>query len=137
MNNRSPFSQKVEKPWGYEIILSPPTAPVTTKILHLKTKARFSLQYHEVKEETLVLVNGEAKIIYGDSLDKLAEEPMEKEKGYFIPKGLIHRCQAITDCDIWESSTPELGTTVRLQDDYSRGDETEEERSITRKNLKF
>jgi len=135
MNSLPPFSQKVEKPWGYEIILSPPTAPVTTKILHLKAKTRFSLQYHQVKEETLVLASGEAKIIYGDSLNNLAEETMEKEKGYFIPKGLIHRCQAITDCDILESSTPELGTTVRLQDDYGRKDETEEERNFTRKNF--
>lgn len=135
MNKVFPFQKKIIKPWGFELILTPPDAPVTTKILHLKAKARFSLQYHQVKEETLVLLNGEAKIIYGDSSDNLTEETMEKEKGYFIPKGLIHRCQAITDCDILESSTPELGTTVRLQDDYNRRDETEEERNFTRKNF--
>jgi len=27
------------------------------------------------------------------------------------------------DCDILDVSTPEVGTTLRLEDDYSRGDE--------------
>jgi hypothetical protein len=53
---------------------------------------------------------------------------MEKNKGYFVSRGTIHRCQAVSDCDIFESSTPELGTTVRLEDDYRRKDETEEDR---------
>ncbi len=127
--NISPFSQKVEKPWGYEIILTPPEAPATAKILHLNAGSRFSLQYHETKEETLILIRGEAKLIWGENETDLHEELMEKDKGYFIPKGLIHRCLGVSDCDIFESSTPEMGTTVRLQDDYARKDETEEERA--------
>ncbi len=129
--NIMPFSQKVAKPWGYEIILTPPQAPATAKILHLNAGARFSLQYHEAKEETLTLVRGEAKLILGGVREtgELKEEAMEKDKGYFIFRGLVHRCQATSDCDIFESSTPEAGTTVRLQDDYQRKDETEEERA--------
>jgi len=124
----TPFQQKIPKPWGYELILGSPNSSTTAKILHINAGCRFSLQYHEIKEETLVLIRGEAKIIYGSSENNLLEEPMEKERGYFIPKGLIHRCLAISDCDIFESSTKEVGTTVRLQDDYQRGNESEEER---------
>lgn len=113
-----PFSLKIAKPWGYEILLSPPESPVTAKISHLNAGCRFSLQYHDVKEETLTLIRGEAKIIIGEQ-----EEIMVKDRGYFIPKGMIHRCAAVTDCDIFEASTPEVGTTVRLQDDYGRKDE--------------
>jgi len=115
------YSVKINKPWGYEIIFTPPDSPVTGKILHLNQGARFSYQYHEKKTETLCLLNGRAKIILNDE-----EIEMEPQKGYFIKPIVKHRCQAITDCDLLEASTKEEGTTVRLQDDYQRPDETEE-----------
>ncbi len=130
----TPFQKKIAKPWGYEILLSPPESPMDAKILHLNAGSQFSLQYHETKEETLILVRGEAKLIIGGikEIDELKEEIMVKDFGYFIPKGVVHRCFGITDCDIFESSTPETGTTVRLEDDYNRGNESEEERSKNR-----
>jgi len=42
--------------------------------------------------------------------------------------GQRHRHQAVTDCDVMEVSTPESGTTWRLEDDFSRPDETPEQR---------
>jgi len=115
------YSVKINKPWGHEIIFTPPDSPVTGKILHLNQGARFSYQYHEKKTETLCLLNGRAKIILNDE-----EIEMEPQKGYFIKPIVKHRCQAITDCDLLEASTKEEGTTVRLQDDYQRPDETDE-----------
>lgn len=115
------FSQKIEKPWGYELILTPPDCPVTGKILHVNKGARLSYQYHDKKQETLALIKGRAKIILDDQ-----EEEMESKKGYFIKPLKKHRVQGITDCDIMEVSTKEEGTTVRLEDDYQRPDETEE-----------
>ncbi|RJR24233.1 cupin [Candidatus Microgenomates bacterium] len=132
MPSQNPYLLRVEKPWGYELILSPPEASAVAKILHLNQGCRFSLQYHEIKEETLILVNGEANIIWGKEKENLTTEKMEKKKGYFISKGTIHRCQALSDCDIFESSTKEEGTTVRLEDDYKRPDETEEAREKER-----
>lgn len=116
------FFKKIKKPWGYEILLSPPQSPVVAKILHINAGCRFSLQYHEIKEEVLTLVRGEAKIFFG-KIGNLQEETMVKDQGYFIPKSQVHRCKAITDCDIFEASTIETGITVRLEDDYKRGNE--------------
>lgn len=118
-----PFFQKVLKPWGWEIIFTPPESPVTGKILHLKKGKRFSYQYHDQKEETLCLIKGKAKILINDRW-----QIMKPQKGYFIKPMMKHRCWAITDCDIIEASTPEIGNTVRLEDDYNRGTETEEAR---------
>jgi len=123
-----PFQLKVEKPWGYELILAPPEAPYTGKILHLNKGARFSLQYHEVKAETLTLVKGKALLIIEDENGKIQELEMEEGKGYLIRPFQKHRAKGITDCDLLETSTPEKGKTVRLEDDYARGTETEEER---------
>lgn len=123
-----PFQMKVEKPWGYELILTPPDAPYTGKILHLKAGHRFSLQYHEEKMETLTLVKGKALLIVEDESGKMQEIEMEEGKGYLIRPFQKHRAKGITDCDILETSTCEKGKTFRLEDDYARGTETEEER---------
>ena len=129
----NPFLQKIPKPWGYELIFTPPEAPTVGKLLHINAGCRFSLQYHEIKEETLVLISGGAKITYGSDQNNLSEETMKRNFGYFVSKGLIHRVEAITDCNIFESSTKEEGITVRLQDDYQRANETQEDRTRNRK----
>lgn len=122
----TPYQKKVEKPWGWELILTSPESPVTGKILHLKAGHRFSLQYHDKKQETLTLIFGKALIILEDENGELKEIEMEPQKGYFIKPFQKHRVKAITDCDVLEASTKEEGNTVRLEDDYARGTETEE-----------
>jgi len=123
-----PYQLKIEKPWGYELIFTPSETSVVAKLIHLNAGARFSLQYHEIKEETLILVSGQANIILGENKEILTKNEMVLNFGYLITPKLIHRCEAISDCDILEASTKEKGVTVRLEDDYSRGNETEEER---------
>jgi len=125
------FSQKIIKPWGYELIFTPPQSPVTGKILHLKAGKRFSYQYHDKKQETLCLIKGEAKIIINEKTMK-----MKLLKGYFIAPMVKHRCWALTDCDILEASTKEEGNTVRLEDDYNRPTETEELRKLPNRGWK-
>src|SRR3990167_6114255 len=41
-----------------------------------------------------------------------------------------HELAGITDCDVVEASTPEIGITERLEDDYKRPDETEDMRKL-------
>ncbi len=125
-----PYQLKVEKPWGYELILTPNDSPITGKILHLNTGCRFSLQYHDKKEESLILISGEAEIILEDEKGTLSTFRMESRKGYYIKPFRKHRVRAISECEIMEVSTPEKGNTVRLEDDYSRETETEEMRKL-------
>jgi mannose-6-phosphate isomerase-like protein (cupin superfamily) len=108
----------IKKPWGQEIILTEPDLPYTAKILSLKANTNLSLQYHDQKTETHTLISGQANLI----TDKT--EPMVLHYGYTIMPGQTHRISALTDTLIFEASTPEQGTTVRLQDDYSRPNET-------------
>lgn len=120
-----PFLKKVDKPWGYELIFSPEDSPVTAKLLHLDKGKRFSLQYHDQKEEVLTLVSGRATLSVENNQGKMEDVEMEKDKGYFIRAFQKHRVTAISDCDIFESSTEERGNTFRLEDDYNRPTETE------------
>ncbi|MFA4995702.1 MAG: hypothetical protein WC536_01005 [Patescibacteria group bacterium] len=125
----SPFCEKINKPWGYEIIFTPEDAPVVGKIIHVNAGKRLSLQYHDEKIEALCLIKGEAKITLGDKNCKTIEISMELNKGYFMQPGQIHRVSAVTDIIFVESSTPEIGNTIRLEDDNNRSDETGEMRT--------
>lgn len=124
--NLTPFAQKVPKPWGYEVIFTTPDAPYNGKVMHINAGRRLSLHYHEEKLETICLLSGEAVIVLEDASGKLNEIPMEVEKGYTIALNQKHRIITVTDCVVIESAMPEKGLTVRVEDDFSRGDETEE-----------
>lgn len=123
-----PFAKRVEKPWGFELLLSPEGFPVTCKILHINAGSRFSLQYHDQKEGVLTLLSGEAILYLEDENGAMQKIKMAPRQGYAIRNFQKHRCEGVTDCEILDCSTPEVGTTFRLEDDYGRGDETEEKR---------
>lgn len=123
------MSQIIDKPWGKEIIISNENTPYTGKIIHINAGKRWSLQYHDQKSETFACFSGQANLITGTSKESITSEPMQKDMGYTIIPGTYHRIEAITDTIIFEVSTPEIGTTYRVEDDYQRKNETEEIRN--------
>ncbi len=130
------YVMRVEKPWGFELIYSDGTAKITSKILHVTKGKRSSLQYHDVKEEILTLLSGDGILELEDSNGEVKKFNMEPRKSYLVIPNQIHRFGAgEADCEIMESSTPENGDTVRLEDDYQRGVETEEDRKTSRQSL--
>lgn len=123
--NNTPIVRKVEKPWGHEIIFTEDHFLYTGKILHIKAGQQLSLQFHDRKHETQFLAKGRCFRIADSEEGELVEIEMEQQKGYPIHIGQRHRLKAIEDCDIFEVSTPEIGNTFRLKDDYDRSTETE------------
>ena len=120
-----PYGRKIMKPWGYEIILTASDAPYTAKIIHINAGARLSLQAHDKKTETWTLHSGKAAVMIENSLGKLERIVLTPGSGYTSAIGQRHRLIGIEDCDIFEASTPEIGITLRLEDDYFRPNETE------------
>lgn len=118
-----PYSEKIDKPWGYEIKFTPPGFKHTGKILFIQSGKRFSFQYHDQKEEVLFLFSGEARIWLENKHGKIEKKPMEPKKGYLIKKIQQHRVEAINDCYIFEVSGIEKGTTFRIEDDFQRDNE--------------
>ncbi len=125
---------KVNKPWGHELILTEENLAYTAKILFIKAGHKLSLQYHDLKQETLTLVGGQAELIVGPTKDQLQTNSMAPFTGYTISPNTVHRLKAITDSLIFEASTAEVGTTYRLEDDYNRNNETDDIRNSQRKN---
>lgn len=130
--NNSSYVKKIDKPWGYELHWVPEDKPYIGKLLHINAGARLSLQYHDEKQESWWIVSGKGKVIWDNKQGELIETELEHGKGYTTQIGQRHRLVGITDCDIIEVSTPEKGTTYRLEDDYSRPDETPSQRKIER-----
>ena len=108
----------VQKPWGHETIWAH-TEHYVGKVLHVKAGHALSLQYHTMKDETIHLLRGEMiyRVKQGDTLVEL---PFRAGQSYRNTPGTVHQMEAVTDCDILESSTPHLDDVVRLTDRYGR-----------------
>lgn len=126
------YVKRIEKPWGYELHWVPADAPYMGKIEYLNAGAQMSLQVHDRKRESWFLMSGRAAVIWENSKGELIETELEPGMGYTIQIGQKHRLKGITDCKIIEVSTPEQGTTWRLEDDYARPNETPEQRKKER-----
>jgi mannose-6-phosphate isomerase len=109
---------RVEKPWGYEIHWAH-TDRYVGKILHIKAGHALSLQYHNLKDETVYVHSG--KLLYEIEINGqlTAREMLPGDSIHVTPK-TVHRMTAIEDTDVLEASTPELDDVVRLQDRYGR-----------------
>lgn len=77
-------------------------------------------------------MNGRAAVIWENDKGELVQTELQPGQGYSTEIGQRHRLMGITDCDVVEVSTPELGTTWRLEDDYARPHETPEQRELER-----
>lgn len=113
--------KRVEKPWGYELWWAR-TDRYVGKILHLRQGESLSLQYHHVKDETILLQSGRLLFETGAQGDEERLRRIEMKPGdvFHITPGTLHRMTGIEDCDILEVSTPELEDVVRLEDRYGR-----------------
>ena len=117
MSGPSPI-KSVPKPWGHETIWAHTDAYVG-KILHINAGHSLSVQYHNVKDETVYLLSG--KLIYrvwdGDTPRDVG---LQVGDAFRITPKTVHQMEAVTDCDILEVSTPHLDDVVRLKDRYGR-----------------
>jgi mannose-6-phosphate isomerase-like protein (cupin superfamily) len=129
-----PNTRRIEKPWGYEILLSPADVAYTAKLIHVTAGKRLSLQLHDTKVETQTLVAGRGVLVLEGPDGQLHEVEMQPGVGYHVAVGQRHRLCAAPDSDatVYEASTPEVGVTLRLEDDYARPDETEDLRAAER-----
>ena len=113
--------KRVDKPWGHEIWWAR-TERYVGKILHVKKGECLSLQYHNVKDETIMLQSGRLLFETRPAGQEGDLRPIEMNPGdvFHITPGTLHRMTGLTDCDILEVSTPELDDVVRLEDRYGR-----------------
>ena len=109
---------RVEKPWGYELVWAR-TARYVGKVIHVRAGHALSLQYHNRKEETLLLWSGRLLFELRTNDEVRRWEMKPGDRVHVVP-GTVHRMTAIADSDVFEVSTPELEDVVRIEDRYGR-----------------
>ena len=109
----------IKKPWGHEELLEK-NKKYMFKKLFMKKGHRCSLQFHKKKIETIFVIKGKLRILYGNKIKKLKKKIFKQYQFITINPKTIHRMEALTNCIYLESSTPELKDVIRLSDDYKR-----------------
>jgi mannose-6-phosphate isomerase len=109
---------RVEKPWGYELHWAK-TDRYVGKVIHVRQGHALSLQYHNIKDETIYLWSGKLLFEIEVAGQLVRREMLPGEAVHVTPK-TVHRMTAIEESDILEVSTPELQDVVRLEDRYGR-----------------
>jgi quercetin dioxygenase-like cupin family protein len=109
----------VPKPWGYEVIWAH-TDHYVGKVLHIKAGHSLSLQYHNLKDETIHLLSGEMIYRVKGTDGELRDAKLTAGESFRNEPLTVHQMEAVTDCQVLEASTPHLDDVVRLNDKYGR-----------------
>jgi len=110
---------RVDKPWGYEHLWAL-NQNYAGKFLHIRAGESLSLQYHQVKDETICVLRGKLRLRVGASTSNLEDRILAPGGSCSIPPGTLHRMEALEDCVVAEVSTPHLTDVVRVEDRYGR-----------------
>jgi len=105
----------VEKPWGREIWIAQ-EEEYAGKILEIKKGFKTSLHYHNVKKETMYILEGEVEIL----VEKGEKITLKEGQSITLEPKDKHRIIAKSDVKIFEVSTPQLNDVVRIMDEYGR-----------------
>jgi quercetin dioxygenase-like cupin family protein len=111
--------RRVDKPWGHEDIWAENPRYVG-KILSIQGGKRLSLQYHRVKDETILVLRGRLRLELENERGELEVQELGAGESRHIAPGRRHRFGALDHCELVEVSTPELDDVVRVEDDFGR-----------------
>lgn len=130
--------KQVNKPWGHEVWISWFKNHHVLKRIYMIEGNKCSLQYHEEKSETNLIVKGKANVLKDirlregisekDALDNFNE--IKDIDNYIVQMSPgdfwdnkpfeIHRVFSIDSYTAYEASTYQLDDVIRLQDDNNR-----------------
>ena len=109
----------VPKPWGSEQIWAL-TERYCGKVIRISAGKRLSLQRHERKEESLIVLRGTLRLHLEDDAGTVRVVELGPGESAHVDTHRIHRFEAATDVELVEVSTPEIDDVERLEDDYGR-----------------
>lgn len=111
--------RRVDKPWGSELIWAL-SDQYCGKVITIETGKRLSLQYHERKVESILVLSGRLLLHLEDDTGTMTQRELRAGETSHVPVGRRHRFEAIERVELVEVSTPELGDVVRVEDDFGR-----------------
>jgi quercetin dioxygenase-like cupin family protein len=114
------MSQITEKPWGNENLIFQGFGYAVKKIT-LNQNQKTSLHYHQLKHETIMVLDGELNVFIDDRINDAKFIVLAPGDYLAINPEVIHQmstnaCQAV----YFEAQTDHLTDVIRLKDDYGR-----------------
>ena len=111
--------RRVEKPWGNELIWAL-SDRICGKVITIETGRRLSLQYHERKDEAVLVLRGRLRLHLEGADGVMTQHDLAAGESAHVPVGRRHRFEAVERVELVEVSTPELDDVVRIEDDFGR-----------------
>ena len=109
------------RPWGWYLTLDQ-GSDYKVKKIYVKPNSRFSLQYHEKRDEYWTIVEGGGTITL-ENLGDIINQDVKPGDDYYIPVNSLHRLQGgddgVTFIEV-QRGVCEESDIVRLADDYDR-----------------
>jgi mannose-6-phosphate isomerase len=112
-------TRRVQKPWGHELIWAL-TDRYCGKVIVVEAGQQLSLQRHERKEESILVLSGRLHLHFEDDDGVVRIHELGPGDTWHVPPPRIHRFEARERVELVEVSTPELDDVERLEDDYGR-----------------
>ena len=109
----------VPKPWGSEQIWAL-TERYCGKLIRISAGKRLSLQRHDRKEESLIVLRGTLRLHLEDDEGIVRVVELGPGESAHVDTHRIHRFEAATDVELVGVSTPEIDDVERLEDDFGR-----------------
>lgn len=103
------------KDWGTELLVAETPAYIG-KVMWMKEGSGGALQYHERKDEAFYLFSGRALLRYHDQHGEPRLKELRAGMAVHIPPGAVHQVEALTDCVMFETSTPVFDDRVKVSD---------------------
>ena len=129
LKKKSSNFYKVIKPWGNELWINSINNYFVFKKIFIKKDFKTSLQFHNIKRETNLILDGSAKLFYKKNnkiqnlkvLKKdIAFRKLKKNNIVNVYPKILHRIEALTNLLLFEVSSPHLKDVVRVADDTKR-----------------
>ena len=89
-------------------------------MIHIDSGGMLSLQYHQQKDETLLVVKGAMDLQLENDRGQMETHRLTPGMSRRVTPGRKHRMIGVEECEFFEVSTPEIDDVVRLEDKYGR-----------------
>lgn len=121
IQNAAEALKKDERPWGF--FYNHHSLPgVHLKTLHVSPNSRLSLQRHKYRNETWILVSGDAQAVFGPTPENLKTKELEVSLPFEVPVGTVHRLTSRGGGVLVEISYGKFDENdiERFEDDFGR-----------------
>jgi len=122
MNNETdifPTEQSLgDRDWGEEVLLALVKGKFSVKRIVMNQGGKGGLQYHRLKDEVGVMIEGQMIVRFATQNGELIEKIVGPGDVVHFSPGLVHQTEAVTRVVYIEASSPHFNDRVRVEEEF-------------------